>query len=342
MTPSEAIQEIARHGLNNDQEELIGVLNSYIAEVKEKGRYNFAVALQSLVSNRKKASSSPLALHGSEAHLDRVRRNEADELILERLKSNYRFENLVSEKSVSDQLHLFIEEHKKIELLRKYGLPVANKLMLYGPSGCGKTLTSYVIAGELEKEMIVLNLGSIVSSKLGETSKNLAKVFRQAAADSSIIFIDEFDSLGKLRDYSQDHAEMKRVVNTILQLFDYLPQNSLVIAATNQKNMIDDALLRRFDLSVGFSLPGKSQIKELVELTMKKKFTFDNPAQLKKAIDEAEGLSYDSIQKSLITAIKKSLFRFSKSEKGRELYPKVAISEWISLLKQEKSALHQD
>ena len=111
--------------------------------------------------------------------------------------------------------------------------------------GSGKTLAAYVLAGELEKMMIVINLGAIVSSKLGETSKNLAKIFRRAATEDCIIFLDEFDTLGKVRDYGQDHGEMKRVVNTILQLFDYLPQSSIVIAATNQQDRIDEALLRR-------------------------------------------------------------------------------------------------
>jgi SpoVK/Ycf46/Vps4 family AAA+-type ATPase len=106
-------------------------------------------------------------------------------------------------------------------------------------------------------------------TKLGETSKNLSKIFKKASLDDCIIFLDEFDSLGKIRDYSQDHGEMKRVVNTILQLFDYLPQSSIVIAATNQKEMIDEALLRRFDNIITFSLPTEKEIKELIDLTLK-------------------------------------------------------------------------
>lgn len=109
-------------------------------------------------------------------------------------------------------MELFIKEHKAIELLQKFDLPVANKILLHGPSGCGKTLASYVIARELKKMMAVVNLGAIVSSKLGETSKNLANIFRKASSEDCIIFIDEFDSLGKVRDYDQDHGEMKRVV----------------------------------------------------------------------------------------------------------------------------------
>jgi SpoVK/Ycf46/Vps4 family AAA+-type ATPase len=153
-------------------------------------------------------------------------------------------------------------------------------LLLHGPSGCGKTLASYVIAGELNKMMVVVNLGAIVSSKLGETSKNLAKIFRRAAAEDCIIFIDEFDSLGKVRDYSQDHGEMKRVVNTILQLFDYLPQSNIVIAATNQKDMLDDALLRRFDFSIEFGLPNDKQIVSVRASTLRILFKWEQHFQI--------------------------------------------------------------
>lgn len=64
---------------------------------------------------------------------------------------------------------------------RRFDLPVANKVLMYGPFGCGKTLTSYVLAGELKKMMVVINLWAIVSSKFGVTSKNLSKIFKKAA-----------------------------------------------------------------------------------------------------------------------------------------------------------------
>src|SRR5690606_34137337 len=166
-----------------------------------------------------------------EPYYNRIEDREFNELILEKITSDYTLSDIVSNEQVETELISFIEEHQNVELLKKFELPISNKVLLHGPSGCGKTLASYVIAGELKKMMLVVNLGAIVSSKLGETSKNLSKIFRSAAAEDCIIFLDEFDSIGKVRDYSQDHGEMKRVVNTILQLFDYLPQSSIVIAA---------------------------------------------------------------------------------------------------------------
>lgn len=339
MSQADFIKDIAKYGLENDREKLISALNELIDHSKKTKKLNFAIQLQSIVKESlRNQSSRTLTKVGSESYYDRIEEREINDLILEKLTSEYRLENIVADVPVINELKNFIEEHRKSDMLRKYNLPVSNKLLLHGPSGCGKTLASYVIAGELQKMMVVVNLGAIVSSKLGETSKNLAKIFRKAAAEDCIIFIDEFDSLGKVRDYSQDHGEMKRVVNTILQLFDYLPQNSIVIAATNQKDMLDDALLRRFDFSIEFGLPNENQIHDLVSLTLKKgNFSFDNASKAKKVIKEAIGLSYFSIQKTLITALKRSLFLSDQPEKM--LSPKISTSIWEELLKQEKMAL---
>ncbi|PJB57457.1 MAG: AAA family ATPase, partial [Bacteroidetes bacterium CG_4_9_14_3_um_filter_41_19] len=140
------------------------------------------------------------------------------------------------------------------------------------------------------------------------------------------------------RDYNQDHGEMKRVVNTILQLFDYLPQDSIVIAATNQKEMVDEALLRRFDLSIEFALPDTEKIKELVKLTLKNgQFKFDKPNSVNLIIKFALGLSYYSIQKTLVTAIKRSLF--DQVGKAENIKSTISTSVWRELIEEEKSAL---
>lgn len=340
MSQFDYIKEIAKYGLENDQERLLTVLNELIDYSKKTKKVNFAIQLQSILKEAvKHQRTSGLTKVGSDQYFQRVEDREMGDLILEKLTSDYTFDNLIADAKIRTQLDFFIKEHKALELLREHNLPVSNRVLLHGPSGCGKTLASYVIAGELEKLMIVVNLGAVVSSKLGETSKNLAKLFRKAAAEECIIFLDEFDSLGKVRDYSQDHGEMKRVVNTILQLFDYLPQNSIVIAATNQKEMVDEALLRRFDLSIQFPLPDAEKVKELVALTLKNgAFKFDKPRSVNNIIKSALGLSYYSIQKTLVTAIKRSLFAQAEQDLKPE---KTTISTeiWEELLAGEKAAL---
>lgn len=339
MSQFDYIKDIAKYGLENDQDKLLTVLNELIEHSKNTKKLNFAIQLQSILKDSIRLQKNDnLTKVGSDSYFNRIEDKEVGDLILEKLTSDYRLNNIIADKDVIENLNHFIEEHHKSEVLRKFGLPVANKLLLHGPSGCGKTLASYVVAGELDKMMVVVNLGAIVSSKLGETSKNLSKIFRKAASEDCIIFIDEFDSLGKIRDYSQDHGEMKRVVNTILQLFDYLPQSSIVIAATNQKEMLDDALLRRFDFSIGFNLPKEKEIKELISLTLKNgNFTFENKTKANTIIKKSLGLSYYSIQKTLVTAIKRSLFAIENPE--LTLNAKINTSVWQNLIEIEKKSM---
>jgi len=338
MSQFNYIKDIAKFGLENDQQKLLSVLNELIEYSKKTKKVNFALQLQSILKEAiRHQQTSGLTKIGSDVHFQRIEDKEYNEFIIEKLTSDYSFENLVCEESVKNELNYFIQEHRSSEILNKFELPIANKVLLHGPSGCGKTLASYVIAGELEKMMVVINLGAIVSSKLGETSKNLSKVFKRAASEDLIIFFDEFDSLGKVRDYSQDHGEMKRIVNTILQLFDYLPQSSIVIAATNQVSMIDEALLRRFDMSFKFDLPTENRIKELIDLTLKNgSFNFDKPKSVNGIIKESIGLSYYTIQKTLITAIKRSLFNLPKD--SLPTTAKINTAIWKELILNEKSS----
>lgn len=341
MSQFDFIKDIAKYGLENDREKLLSVLNDLVKYSKDTKKLNFALQLQSIIKETVRMSQTPSVIkNGSPIHHQQIDDKELSDLIIEKVTSDYRMINLVSSDKTKEQLNYFLQEHSSIDMLRKFDLPVSNKLLLHGPSGCGKTLASYVVAGELKKMMVVVNLGAVVSAKLGETSKNIAKIFRTATAEDCIIFIDEFDSLGKVRDYSQDHGEMKRVVNTILQLFDYLPQTSLLIAATNQVEMIDDALLRRFDVNIHFDLPTEGQIKELIDLTLKNgQFKFDKKLSSTKAIKEAVGLSYYSIQKTLITAMKRSMFL----HKGKNipLTSQINTDIWKNLLIEEKAALRK-
>ena len=341
MSQFDYIKDIAKFGLENNQRSLMSTLNELIEHSKKTKKVNLAIQLQSILKESlRQPKTATLTKVGSDAYFNKIDDREYQELILEKITSDYTLSNIVADDDIKNDLNFFIEEHQQVDLLAQYDLPISNKILLHGPSGCGKTLASYVIAGELKKMMLVVNLGAIVSSKLGETSKNLSKIFRNATAEDCIIFIDEFDSLGKVRDYNQDHGEMKRVVNTILQLFDYLPQSSIVIAATNQKEMIDEALLRRFDFSIEFELPTEQQIIDLVTLTLKEgRFEFDHQSEVTPLIKNAIGLSYYSIQKTLVTAIKRSLFAEKNIKEVSEIR-KIKTSIWKSLILKEKNSLN--
>lgn len=170
-----------------------------------------------------------------------------------------------------DELHLnnevrakvnqLLEEFTYLDALSKLNIPVDNKILLHGHTGCGKTATANAIGLALNKKVITINLSGFVSSKLGETAKNLAELFKEASNEKAILFIDEFDFVGKLRDYDEkDSGEMKRLVNALIQQIDHLDDNTLLICATNHISIIDTALLRRFQIKLNYELPSQESL----------------------------------------------------------------------------------
>lgn len=161
------------------------------------------------------------------------------------------------------QISQLIKEQKYADELLKYDLPINNKIFLFGNSGCGKTTTAKAIATALKKPVYILNLSNIVSSKIGETGQNLKLIFDKASRDKAVLFLDEFDQIGKARgNDDKDVGEMRRLVNTIIQLIDYFPKNALLICASNHPQIIDIALMRRFQLKISFELPSDEVLNE--------------------------------------------------------------------------------
>src|SRR5690606_15935448 len=119
------------------------------------------------------------------------------------------------------------KEHIYIGELSQYGLKVNNKILLHGSSGCGKTMTAKAIAQALGKNILILNLSNVVCSRIGETSQNIKQVFDKAGREKAVLFLDEFDQIGKARgNDDKDVGEMRRLVNTLIQLIDYYPEQA--------------------------------------------------------------------------------------------------------------------
>ncbi len=220
-----------------------------------------------------------------------------------------------------DQIHLsnenkislnqLLKDFKHIEVLNQYNLPVDNKVFLFGHTGCGKTTTAKAIAQALDKKIIILNLGNIVSSRLGETAKNVTDVFKKAMREKAVLFLDEFDSIGKLRDHDdKDSSEMKRLVNTVIQLIDELPTDTLLIAATNHSKVIDTALLRRFQLRMKFELPNDAQL-DIYYDSLLRKF----PEEFRE-VSRIYNISYAEAKDITFRAIKNQII---KSEESKEI-----------------------
>ncbi|MDD2655247.1 MAG: AAA family ATPase [Candidatus ainarchaeum sp.] len=136
----------------------------------------------------------------------------------------------------------------KPELARKYGKLGGGGLMMYGPPGCGKTFIVKAAAGECEASFINAKLSDLLDMYVGNTEKNIHKVFETARKNTPcILFFDEVDAIGGRRDQQEGAQYMKMAVNQMLYEMDGIEagnQNVLVIAATNAPWDVDPALRR--------------------------------------------------------------------------------------------------
>ncbi|AZB26744.1 AAA family ATPase [Chryseobacterium bernardetii] len=217
-------------------------------------------------------------------------------------------------KDSKDQLIQLIKEHTYSKELQEYGLPVNHKILLQGSSGCGKTMTAKAIANALGKNIIILNLSNIVSSRIGETSQNIKMIFDKAARERSVLFLDELDQIGKARGSDdKDVGEMRRLVNTLLQLIDYYPENALLLCATNHPEIIDTALLRRFQLRINYEMPSAEFLDNFYD-TLLSQFPEDM-----RTIERKYSISFAEAKDHALTAVKTALIQKLEARETTQL-----------------------
>lgn len=207
-------------------------------------------------------------------------------------------------KNNRDSLVQLIKENTYSKELLEYGLPVNNKILLEGSSGCGKTMTAKAIATALGKNIIILNLSNIVSSRIGETSQNIKMIFDKAGRERCVLFLDELDQIGKARGSDdKDVGEMRRLVNTLIQLIDYYPENALLICATNHAEIIDTAILRRFQLKISYEMPSVEFLDSFYD-TLLTQFPEDM-----RIIERKYSVSFAEAKDHALTSVKAALIQ---------------------------------
>lgn len=170
------------------------------------------------------------------------------------------WEDLVVNETTHDQIKqikLWLKHHE--QLRHDWGMAKqiapGYRSLFYGPSGTGKTLTATLLGKEFGKEVYRINLSQVVSKYIGETEKNLEKIFAQAENKNWILLFDEADALfGKrTQTKSSNDKYANQEVSYLLQRVENF--DGLVILTSNFKNNIDDAFLRRFNSIIHFNKP---------------------------------------------------------------------------------------
>lgn len=142
------------------------------------------------------------------------------------------------------------------------------RVLFYGPSGTGKTLTAAMLGKQFDKDVYRIDLSQIVSKYIGETEKNLENVFRKAETKNWILFFDEADALfGKRTNVQSAHDKYaNQEVSYLLQRVEDYP--GLMILASNFRNNLDEAFMRRFHSLIHFPMPNSAERLKLWQRSM--------------------------------------------------------------------------
>lgn len=217
--------------------------------------------------------------------------------------------NDISELIVSDEInekiHRILNEYRNRNKLYSYGLVNRRKILIEGNPGTGKTLTASVIASDLSMPLYTVQLDKIMTKFMGETSVKLRQLFDSIEANVGVYLFDEFDAIGADRSFDNEVGEMRRILNSFLQFIEQDSSESIIIAATNNQKLLDQALFRRFDDVLHYSLPTESEIKRLFEYKL---ISFDKKFRInQKLLNAANGLCHAEIVRVCDDAIKKSI-----------------------------------
>lgn len=206
-----------------------------------------------------------------------------------------------------------------------------NKFLFEGAPGTGKTETAKQVARILERDLYSVEFNAVIDSKLGQTSKNIKKVFNEIDAlpnpSQVVILFDEIDAIAMDRVNSNDLREMGRVTSSILKELERLNDEILLIATTNLFNSFDKALIRRFDSVINFNRYSQEDLLEIAEsilnvLLNKFEFAGRNIRLFKKIINNMEDIPYPGDLKNMI----KTALAFSSPDDKYDYLRRLLVS----------------
>jgi SpoVK/Ycf46/Vps4 family AAA+-type ATPase len=166
-----------------------------------------------------------------------------------------RLSDMTLSESTRAQLDRVLHEQRQRDLLESHGFAPVHRLLLTGPPGTGKSMTASALATELSLPLFTIRLDALISKYMGETSAKLRVIFDATVRTRAVYLFDEFDAIGAQRTAGNDVGEARRILNTFLLFLDDTQPESLVVAATNHRAILDTALFRRFDMVIAYTLP---------------------------------------------------------------------------------------
>ena len=302
MANAEQLKALVKSHIERDDRHFYSVAMQVAAREAKVGHGKLAQELRDMI-DAAKARVSPADVAGNLVPLARPRGELANLLTVAYPKN--RLADMVLDEEVAEQLDRILKEQKHHSRIREHGLSPRRKLLLVGPPGTGKTMTASVLAGELGIPLFSVRLDALITKFMGETAAKLRQIFDAINEVRGVYFFDEFDAIGSQRGLANDVGEIRRVLNSFLQMIESDQSHSLILAATNHVEILDYALFRRFDDVIEYRLPTGPQAAKLLQARLGK--FAPQPFPLKALTAKAEGLSYAEIRRAVDESIKEAV-----------------------------------
>jgi len=298
MATAQQIKSLLKSHFENNSEQFMTIALQVAAHEARQGHKVLADEIKGLIDKNKSNIGRKVIMFSP----------DLSDLILSNNTQTHLSE-LIVEESLLDKINRIIREYIQKEKIKKYGLTNRRKILLTGNPGTGKTMTASVIANELKLPLYIVLMDKLVTKFMGETSAKLRQIFEKLNEARGVYLFDEFDAIGSERSKDNDVGEMRRVLNAFLQFIDHDKSESFIVAATNNINILDQALFRRFDDIFNYNLPDKNQIKRLISNRLGQ---FLPKESIAKTIEKAESLSHAEICQACDDSIKEAILSDNK------------------------------
>ncbi len=297
MARADILLSIVKSAIGNDNLTLRKSIEALAADERAKNHHILSDRLIELLASQANQASktTPFIQNGT--------RDLVYEVIPEK-----RFSDLVLNQDILNICQELVEEHHRADLLSSYGLEPRHRILFVGPPGNGKTTLAEAIASELMYPLIVIRYENIIGSYLGETASRLQKVFEVARSRKCVIFLDEFETLGKERGDTRETGEIKRVVSSLLLQIDRLPSHTVVITASNHPELLDRAVWRRFQVRVQLPPPTKEQRIQFIK-NFEERCGFSFKMAYNTLTDKLAGISFSEIEEFCLDVLRRCILK---------------------------------
>jgi len=289
MARADQIKALISSHLKNDGERFTTVALQLAAAEAKSGHTKLAYEIRDLIDAREKPNLKVISVT-----------HDLADLVLQG-KHSGSYSSLVVRDELREKIDRIAREFHSSEKLAKHGLLNRRKILLSGPPGTGKTMTSEVLSKKTGLPLFSVQIDRLVTKYLGETTAKLRQIFAMIRDRPAVYLFDEFDAIGTHRGMENEVGEMRRVLNALLQFIENDDSSSLIVAATNNLQLLDLALFRRFDDVLHYSKPNEGEIISLIENRL---VNFRGKHDLSAIAQAALGLSHAEVTQACDDALK--------------------------------------